>query len=402
MTKATDIRCDGDLKLYQALLSHADVKRMRNRIEREEQKREGPATRRQLLATSVRLSRTMAGSLHKMADQCIERLDIDTSLELYAYASPQSNAACFKPEDGRVFIMFSSHLLECFDPTELLFVMGHELGHHVYQHHDIPIGYLLRGKRPPASDLALDLFAWSRYAEISADRAGAYCAEDLHSVAHALFKLASGITRQDVVKFDLEAFLKQVDDMLAFDEAPGHSAPMQDWFSTHPFSPLRVNALKYFDESSLMRPQGFDKAQLENRVQQLMRLMEPGYMEGKTPSTRAMRDLFIAAAVVIAAAERGVSAKEHKVLQEFVGKHLVLERLDIEQLQSLLPQRIAEVKKNTQIAQRMQVVRDLCLVASAEQPVAKRELELVEKVAEDLGVSLDFVRQSLDLPAELD
>ena len=116
----------------------------------------------------------------------------------------------------------------------------------------------------------------------------------------------------------------------------------------------------------------------------------------------AARDLFIAAAVVIAAAERGVSAKEHKVLQEFVGKHLVLERLDIEQLQSLLPQRIAEVKTNTQIAQRMQVVRDLCLVASAEQPVAKRELELVEKVAEELGVSLDFVRQSLDLPAELD
>ena len=70
--------------------------------------------------------------------------------------------------------MFSSSLLEAFNDSELLFVMGHELGHHVYDHHQIPIGYVLRGRQPPPADLALDLFAWARYAEISAERAGAF------------------------------------------------------------------------------------------------------------------------------------------------------------------------------------------------------------------------------------
>nr|HIA88175.1 M48 family peptidase [Gammaproteobacteria bacterium] len=259
MSGASGIRCDSDLQRYNTLLAHSEVKRVRDRIQRIEEKRDGPGTRRHLLATSVRLSRSMAGDLHKMADHCVERLAINTPLELYAYASPQSNAACFRPEDGRVFIMFSSHLLENFDPAELMFVMGHELGHHVYQHHNIPIGYIVRGKAPPAADLALQLFTWSRYAEISADRAGAYCADDLHSVARALFKLASGITGEGIVKFDMKAFMGQVDEMVAPDGRPGQDAPMQDWFSTHPFSPLRVKALKQFHESSLMQDGGFDK-----------------------------------------------------------------------------------------------------------------------------------------------
>lgn len=136
------IRCANDLKMYQALLDNTDVKRMRERIQRMEEKRESPGIRRHLLATSVRLSRSMSAGLHNMADHCTERLGLCTPLELYAYAGPQFNAACFKPEEGRLFIMFSSSLLEAFADKELLFVMGHELGHHVYQHHDIPIGYI--------------------------------------------------------------------------------------------------------------------------------------------------------------------------------------------------------------------------------------------------------------------
>ena len=144
MTAAT-IRCANDLKMYQLLLENDDVKRTRGRIQRITEQRDHPGVRRHLLATSVRLSRSMSAPLHQMADQCTERLGIDSPLELYAYASPQFNAACFKPEEGRVFIMFSSGLLEAFSDTELLFVMGHELGHHVYQHHDVEIAYILRG-----------------------------------------------------------------------------------------------------------------------------------------------------------------------------------------------------------------------------------------------------------------
>jgi tellurite resistance protein len=399
---AAKIRCTNDLKLSQVLLENPDIKRVIARIKRLEEKGEQPATRRQLLTTSVRLSRAMAAGLHAKADHCVERLGIETPLELYAYASPQFNAACFKPEEGRVFIMFSSSLLEAFADQELLFVMGHELGHHVYRHHEVPIGYVLRGRRPPPADLALDLFAWSRYAEVSADRAGAFCAEDLDSVARALFKLASGITSENVVTFKLDEFLSQVDDMLAFDDEPGQGAPMQDWFSTHPFSPLRVKALTFFHESSLMLAGGSDKPALEDKVQQLMSLMEPDYMQGKTDASRAMRDLFLAAAVVIADAYEGISDRERAALKRFLGKAYAVDALDSQRLREDLPRRITEARERNSLTQRMQVMRDICLIATTEKPVSDVELELLSEIATGLEVPDSFVSQCLDAPVELD
>ena len=396
------IRCSNDLKLSKALLARQEIKRLNRSIKRQSEKGEQSATRRHLLATSVRLSPGMAAGIHKKADRCVERLGIDSPLELYAYASPQFNAACFKPEEGRVFIMFSSSLLEAFNDSELLFVMGHELGHHVYGHHQIPIGYVLRGRQPPPADLALDLFAWSRYAEISADRAGAFCAQDLESVARALFKLASGITDERVVRFELDEFLAQVDDMLAFDDKPGQGAPKQDWFSTHPFSPLRVKALKLFHGSDLMATTGIDKPTLEDQVQQIMSLMEPDYLQGKTDSNRAMRDLFLGAAVVIANAYEGISKKERDILKRYLGETYSLDTLDPDRLKEDLPRRTAEVKDRVNQAQRMQVLRDLCVVATTEKPISDAERDLLNHIASELEVPVGFVIQCLESDIELD
>jgi len=396
------IRCSNDLKLSKALLARQEIKRLNRSIKRQSEKGEQSATRRHLLATSVRLSPGMAAGVHKKADHCVERLGIDSPLELYAYASPQFNAACFKPEEGRVFIMFSSSLLEAFNDSELLFVMGHELGHHVYGHHQIPIGYVLRGRQPPPADLALDLFAWSRYAEISADRAGAFCAQDLESVARALFKLASGITDERVVRFELDEFLAQVDDMLAFDDKPGQGAPKQDWFSTHPFSPLRVKALKLFHGSDLMAATGIDKPTLEDQVQQIMSLMEPDYLQGKTDSNRAMRDLFLGAAVVIANAYEGISKKERDILKRYLGETYSLDTLDPDRLKEDLPRRTTEVKDRVNQAQRMQVLRDLCVVATTEKPISDAERDLLNHIASELEVPVGFVIQCLESDIELD
>lgn len=403
-SKADHIRCESDLKMYQTLLEHSDVKRVRQQIDRMSEKQAASAgTRRHLLATSVRLSRTMAPSLHAMADLCVERLGIDTPLELYAFSSPQFNAACFKPEDGRVFIMFSSSLLEAFEDKELLFVMGHELGHHLYQHHDIPIGYLLRGQQKPPADLALDLFAWSRYAEVSADRAGAYCAQDMDSVARALFRLASGVTSNKVVQFDLQEFLQQVDDMVAVDSEPGEGAPMQDWFSTHPFSPLRVKTLQHFHNSELMLPSGgTSKSELEVQVVDVMRLMEPNYMEGKTDTTKAMRRTFIAGAVAIAIADGKFDDSEQAVFKQFVDDELNIDRLNPERLKEVLPKRLADTQRMASTAQRMQLIRDLCLIARADDTVTASELEALHEIADGLAIPRGFVSQCVELNELLD
>ena len=399
--KADQIRCENDVKIGQNLLKDTLVMRVKDQIDRMAEK--GPlGMRRKLLSSSVRLSRSMSPAVHKMADHCIEKLGVDLPLELYAYASPQFNAACFKPEEGRLFVMFSSSLLEAFDDNELMFVVGHEFGHHVYGHHDIPIGYILNGRQRPPANLALQMFAWARYAEISADRAGAFCANDLDAVARALFKLASGLTSDKVVSFKLSDFLQQLDEMQAFDAEPGQGAPMEDWFSTHPFSPLRVKALQLFHQSGLMQEGGIEKGELEIGVQKMMGIMEPDYLQGHTDVAKTMRALFIAGAIAVANATDGIGDKEKAVLREFMGDGFSFDALNIEKLLETLPKRIESVKNKASITQRMQIVHDLSVVARAEGELRDDELAVLYKIADGLRIPRSLVTNILHTEAGLD
>ncbi len=398
--QAETLRCQNDLSLFTTLLEHPDVKRVNEHLEK--QAEEGPTgIRRQLLATSVRLTRGMAPDVYEMLDDSVTKLGIEIPVELYVYASPQFNAACVKPEDGRLFIMFSSSLLEAFKGSELRFVIGHELGHHLYQHHDIPIGYILRGKSRPNPQLALELFAWSRYAEISADRAGAHCAQDLEAVGRSLFRLTSGLS-DDVIKFNLEEFLEQVDDMQLVDAQPGQGAPTGDWFSTHPFSPLRVHALKLFHESELAITGGVAKDELEISVQRTMGLMEPNYLEGKTKTAENMRRLFFAASLTVANASEGISEQEIMVFEKFFGDSSYSEKLDLERLEKEVPERIKQTVEDTSQSQRIQIMHDLCVVARADGHVTEDERLILESIAEGLEISALFVTQCLDCAVELD
>ena len=397
---ADDIRSETDRNMQSALAEHRDVIKANEFIER--QAEEGKLSlRRRLLATSVRLSERMSPTVHGMVRDCVATLALDIPVELYVFASPQYNAACFKPEDGRLFVMFASSLLEAFADEELRFVVGHELGHHAYHHHDIPIGYLLKGKAKPDARLALDLFTWSRYAEISADRAGAHCTNDLDSVARALFKLASGLTG-DTIDFNLDDFLKQVDEMQLNDAEPGQSAPMEDWFSTHPFSPLRVKALQLYDESVLAREDGTTKDELEMRVHALMSLMEPSYLEGRTETAEAMRRALFAGAIVVAAADGEISGAEIEMFEKFFGKGSYTDSLNVEQLAAELPSRLEQVLKLATLTQRMQLLRDLCVISLAEGHHDEAERERLDEVADGLDIPRSFVCRTIDGNVELD
>jgi len=404
---AHDLRSPRDVQMAADLAEHDAVKRLNDLIaEREE---EGPmGTRRRLLATSVRLSRTMAPGVHKTADACIERLGVDIPVELYVYASPSYNAMCVKPEEGRLFLMFSSSLLECFKDAEFRFVMGHELGHYLYDHHSVPVGYFLnqRGTDPA---LALQLSTWSRYAEISADRAGAHCAEDLTGVARALFKLSSGLrgdlsaaAGSDLVQFDLDAFLAQVDDMQVADAEPGQGSNSSDWFMTHPFSPLRVKALKLFHESSLVKDGGSTQEELELGVQTLMGLMEPNYLEGRTPAAESMRRALFAAALTVANADGNVGEKEIELFEKFFGEGKFSDQLNLAALAETLPSRLRDAREQTSQGQRMQLLRDLVLVANVDEDTSPAEFKVLSDVAEALELSAEILAQFLKSPSTLD
>lgn len=397
---ADDLRYRNDVEQANALSEEREVKRVTEWLEKQEA--EGSTgLRRQLLATSVRLSRKMAPDIYKLSDECVERLSMDTPLELYVFNSAQFNAMCFKPEEGRVFVMFSSSLLEGFTPKELQFVMGHEFGHHIYNHHEIPIGYLVKGRQRPDPKLALRLFAWSRNAEISADRAGAYCANDMHSVASALFKLSSGLTG-DIVKFNLEEFLQQVSDMEMIDSEPDKDTPQGDWFSTHPFSPLRVKALQLFFGSKLMDKKGTSVDAMDVGVQRLMSLMEPSYLDARSDSAIAMRNLLFAGGLVVADASNGISEAEIEVFERFFEKGDVSDKLNVNRIREELPQRIERAKEQSTETQCMQVMRDICVIAMTEGNVTVEERNVLNSIADGLGISRTFICQTIEQDCEPD
>ena len=392
-TNALTIRCENDQKLFDSLLQDPLVVKVNEQIAKAEE--DNPfSLRRRLLSTSVRLSPRMAPELHKMAAQCVEKLELDTPLELYAFASPQYNAMCFKPEDGRLFLMFASSLLEGFDEGELRFVVGHELGHHAYHHHDVPIGYVLRGKSRPDPRLALSLFTWSRYAEISADRAGAHCAEDLESVSRALFKLASGLSGK-TIEFHLADFLDQVDDMQVLDQKPGEGSPKEDWFSTHPFSPLRVKALVLFHDSEFARADGVPAAELETGVRELMGLMEPSYLEGRTKASEAMRRLLFAGAVLVGNADGPMVEEELAVFERFFGDGAAQEDWNIDAIEASLEDRVRQVGELASESQHIQILRDLCLVARAEGHTTPQERRVIERIARGLKLGDSVLENTL-------
>lgn len=394
------IRAQRDRELFERLAQEPQVVEVNRQIERHE--REGPlGTRRRLLATSVKLSEAMAPELSRIARECMEVLDVTLPTELYAYNSPQFNAACVKPEEGKLFIMFSSSLLDAFDEQELRFVMGHELGHFVFRHHDLPIGYLLRGQPPVGPQLALQLTSWSRFAEFSADRAGAVCVNNFEAVSRALFKLASGVTGS-FVNFRLEDFLQQVDEMRYEDVEVGNQPAPQDWFMTHPFSPLRVKALQAFHRSELMQDAGVPAADLELGIEGLMALMEPSYLMARTEGDKAMRHMLFAGALAVANADGKISALEIEAFEKFFGENEYNDTLDIDRLTERLPVRAGHVVNSTSAPKRMQLVRDLCVMARAEGKTHPAALQQLREIAGLLQVPELFVEQSLSGQTELD
>lgn len=360
---ADGLRAAGDRELAEGLLADPDVK---DAIERLDRRGKDPGARRHLLATAIRLTREMAPDVHDIMDECRRMLGVEAPFESYVYPEPMFNAAAVAPEQGRLFLLLSSALLEAFEPDELRFVVGHELGHHLFEHHRIPVAVLLSGVAHIDAALALRLFAWQRYAEISADRTGLVTAGGLDPAARALFKLASGL-RGDRIKVRIDQFLTQAGDLRHEAErlATADDQPRSDFFATHPFSPLRLKAAQLFAASDVVEPGGVPRLDLEMQVQELMTLMDPSYLQDTSDVAEAMRRLLFAGGVAAAAASGTVTEDSLEALGRLLGVGSIPSNLKPDAIRADLPSRIDTVNRIVPPLRRAQVIRDLCVIACA-------------------------------------
>jgi Zn-dependent protease with chaperone function len=220
------------------------------------------------IADNVRVTPRMLPRLHKYLGWACKILDVEEP-ELYVTMDPNPNAFTFGHK--RPFIVITSGLVELLGDEELVFAIGHELGHIKAGHvlytvlakniasivaaigqATLGIGSLL------GQGLVVALHDWYRKAELTADRAGLLCVQDIEPCLNVFMKFAGGGGRL-WAEMDRYEFLHQIDayeeeDRTALGRA--YKTFLTAW-RTHPFPILRAKELRaWFGDgyASLVQP----------------------------------------------------------------------------------------------------------------------------------------------------
>ncbi|MCP4808061.1 MAG: M48 family metallopeptidase [Proteobacteria bacterium] len=198
------------------------------------------ARKRHLLGDAVRITADLLPGVHGQYQRCLEMVGGDLVGDLYVVQSPEYNANILA-HGKRFDLLVHSSLLQDFDTDELNFVIGHELGHVIFEHSNFSIHEVFQKKEGQVDPMtAQKMMAWSRAAEVSADRIGMLTCGSLGSAITALFKTSSGLKgiSEDAM---LRSFRQQYDELVAHmgDRGQGH-----EWVRTHPMIPIRFKAIE--------------------------------------------------------------------------------------------------------------------------------------------------------------
>lgn len=172
---------------------------------------------------------------------------LSTELEVTLIPEPGYNAFLFPVPGGQGFVLgIHTGLLEAFSTEEILFVLGHELGHQMLGHlsTNAEIRDQLRGLHPTCL-LSLQAHGMFRRQELSADRFGLLCCGALEPAMHAMLKLMTQSPCEGIQASPAELLLE---------ENPDSNAPFVDaafdglepWLFTHPIPRIRAQAMARF------------------------------------------------------------------------------------------------------------------------------------------------------------
>ena len=204
-----------------------------------------------LVGSAVRVGERQFPALYAKVARCADVLQIPLPA---VYVSPELaslGAHTFGTSEDATLVL-SGALVDHLTEAELLFVIGHECGH-IQNNHVVYLTalYTLTQTanlilRLGAQPVVLALRAWSRRAEITSDRAGLLCTRDLGIATAALIKLALG-SRKLYGDINVDEYLRQ------FEEARDDLRRLGEAFSTHPYLPTRVTALRLFAQTAYFR-----------------------------------------------------------------------------------------------------------------------------------------------------
>ena len=248
--------------------------------------------------------------IHKSLEKVINRLQLpSTSIRAYVYASPEIQAQCHASNDLDCIIRLSSGLIDILENKEIEFVIGHEIGHFIYNH-----GLALSS----CDSASLEYTIQQRAQEISADRFGLLANESLDNSIRAMMKTMSGLTTK-YLKFDIGAFLSQLSNTNKNESQSVVNA-------THPSMIVRCRALLWFSMSETFKsgkkdyqPKEVDK--LNKRIKVDIDKFYDSIARDKIEDLKRDVKLWLSAKKIVE--DGGFDSHEQKIIKKMFGEDIL-------------------------------------------------------------------------------
>lgn len=149
------------------------------------------------------------------------------------------------------FIVINSSMIDSFKPEEILFVIGHEMGH-MKRYHTTWLNLFYPAKAGGIKLIFAPLMQyifniWSVKAEYTADQAGLIACRELRPAILCLLKLSGGPNVEEEVDF--------AKIMNREDEHTDILSSIVEYFSNHPFIENRIKQLIGFSEAMMSKMQ---------------------------------------------------------------------------------------------------------------------------------------------------
>jgi len=340
--------------------------------------------RDKLLADSVRLTPTISPRIYKIIEAVKKDFGLKQKIEFFSLRDNSYNAFAFK-QKNLISVVFTSALLENFDDDEIKFVLGHELGHIIFDHNKLLLLYNPDKKQTTFLPILAEkkFLTWQKKAEISCDRVGLVACKNYEVAVQSLLKISYGLTEKNL-NFNLPELMKQLDDLAKSEYMSELST------STHPLLPVRLKAIELFSQSALFKKTGKINAEdLHTKTDELLALTK---FYPRTKVKEMMMKLVAAGGISMIAADKEINLEEIKSLVKILAdvftddpeKEIIYDK---EKALKQLDSAARYLKQHSTDMDRYYSLHFLTLISLSDGRFTKKEKQVLLDIAESIGLS---------------
>ncbi len=366
----------------------------------ERQKLEESNFRNQLLKDGAfLLSQPISPRIFNIVTETKQKLGLEGDYEVFCLNSNSINAFAYvQPSEEKNFFIIgiTSEALEELEDLEIQFILGHELGHFLFEHNRM--NYLIN-PNPTSQGVTLlpsmgeNIFLrWRKKCEISTDRIGLIACGDFENAARAMLKTAYGLTGKNL-NLDVDSLLEQIDALKETPEA------LEVNYRSHPLMPLRLKVMQMFAESPIFKKvlngkSDFSDKELNTLEDQTDQWVNWIKRYPRRPLDLAAMQLVTAAGLKLIMTEAVIMDEEIKVIIQMLHKYFTDEpgevihdiMQDTENLDKLIRTNVKEISEKGDDRHKTFVLSRLADIAIADGKLAKPEAGIIFDIAKDFGI----------------